>query len=60
MWIRDAAWQCACPPALCGDFADSASIEAQISDMEVEARIGGYVRSSQCRIDPSNGQSPVV
>jgi hypothetical protein len=24
------------------------------------ARIGGYVRSSQCRIDPSNGQSPVV
>jgi hypothetical protein len=28
--------------------------------VEVEARIGSYARSSQCRIDPSNGQSPLV
>jgi hypothetical protein len=30
------------------------------SGEEVEARIGSYIRSSQCRIDSSNGQSPVV
>jgi hypothetical protein len=36
-----------------------ASIETQIR-VEVEARIGSYVRSSQWRIGPSNGQSPFV
>ena len=31
-----------------------------VDDSRLQARIGSYVRSSQCRIDPSNGQSPVV
>jgi hypothetical protein len=30
------------------------------SGVEVEARIGSCGRSSQCRIDPSSGRSPVM
>jgi hypothetical protein len=40
--------------------AESGVDRGSDSGVEVEARIGSYVRSSQCRIDPSNGQSPVV
>jgi hypothetical protein len=41
-------------------IAESGVDRGSDSGVEVEARIGSYVRSSQCRIDPSNGQSPVV
>jgi hypothetical protein len=40
--------------------AESGVDRGSDSGVEVEARIGSYVRSSQCCIDPSNGQSPVV
>jgi len=41
-------------------IAESGVDRGSDSGVEVEARIGSYVRSSQCRTDPSNGQSPVV
>jgi hypothetical protein len=41
-------------------IAESGVDRGSDSGVEVEVRIGSYVRSSQCRIDPSNGQSPVV
>jgi uncharacterized protein (DUF924 family) len=41
-------------------IAESGVDRGSDSGVKVEARIGSYVRSSQCRIDPSNGQSPVV
>jgi len=41
-------------------IAESGVDRGSDSGVEVEARIDSYVRSSQCRIDPSNGQSPVV
>ena len=47
-------------PVPAGRIAGSGVDRGSDSDVEVKARIGSYVRSSQCRIDPSNGQSPVV
>jgi hypothetical protein len=41
-------------------IAESGVDRGSDSGVEVKARIGSYVRSSQCRIDPSNGQSPAV
>jgi hypothetical protein len=41
-------------------IAESGVDRGSDSGVEVEARIGSYVRSSHCRIGPPDGQSPVV
>ena len=41
-------------------IAESGVDRGPDSDDGVQARLGSYVRSSQCRIDASNGQSPFV
>jgi hypothetical protein len=57
---REATWGNALTLCWGGQIAESGVDRGSDSGVEVEARIGSYVRSSQCRIDPSNGQSPVV
>jgi len=43
-----------------GQIAESGVDRGSDSGVEVEARIGNYGRSSRFRMDPSNGQSPVM
>jgi hypothetical protein len=55
-WFGQHDWS---PMSACG-IAESGVDRGLDSGVEVEARIGSYARSSQRRIDPSNGRSPVV